>query len=356
MWNKLNSAVFGWAVLGALGILLSVGCGHYQEASTKKSGLKHTKIAFVSYRDGNAEIYVMNTDGSGQENLTNNPADDTDPSWSPDGGRIVFASNRDENAETNVMNSDGTNQHMEECLGPPPEIYIMNADGTNQRRLTNNSFADEQPCWSPDGMKIAFHSSSRGTEIPGIYVIDIDGSGLERINDDSRTGEYPSWSPDGKKIALLRPQDGAHNYDIYVADVDGSRQRNLTNRWPEFLMHPAWSPDGERIAFDSSLDLDPNDTWWGIYVINADGTGVEKLTNTHGYDGKPSWSPDGKKIVFESIREGIADESSHAGNPSPDAYESDIYTINADGTGRKKLTDHPEMDGSPAWSPFLPAE
>jgi Tol biopolymer transport system component len=356
MWNKQNSSALRWVIVGVLGILLPAGCWHHQEGSTQKSGLKHTKIAFVSYRDGNGEIYVMNPDGSGQENLTNNPADDTDPSWSPDGRRIVFASDRDGNAETYIMNADGANQQVEACLNRPTEIYIMNADGTNQRRLTSNSAASREPCWSPDGQKIAFCSVRRGPGIAGIYTINTDGSGLERINDDSRTGEYPSWSPDGKKIAFLRPQDGAHNYDIYVADVGGSRQRNLTNRWPEFLMHPSWSPDGERIAFDSSLGLDPNDTWWGIYVINADGTGVERLTNTHGYDGKPSWSPDGKKIVFESVREDIADESSRAGNPSPDAYQSDIYIINADGTSRKRLTDHPEMDGSPAWSPFLPAE
>src|ERR1700752_3279989 len=91
------------------------------------------KIAFESKRDGNSEVYIMNNDGSGQMNLTNNLAEDIDPTFSPDGTRIAFASAR-----------DGNN-----------EIYIMNADGTNQTRLTNNSADELQPAFSPDGTRIA---------------------------------------------------------------------------------------------------------------------------------------------------------------------------------------------------------
>ncbi len=88
---------------------------------------KQTKIAFASNRNGEFEIYVMNADGSNQTNLTNNPADDEYPSWSPDGKKIVFESRRDENAE----------------------IYVMNADGSEQKNLTNNPGYDGYSFWSP---------------------------------------------------------------------------------------------------------------------------------------------------------------------------------------------------------------
>ena len=85
------------------------------------------QIAFVSRRDGDTEIYVMNADGTGQTRLTNNPARESDPAWSPDGTKIAFSSNRDGN----------------------DEIYVMDADGSGQTRLTNDAGTDSAPAWSP---------------------------------------------------------------------------------------------------------------------------------------------------------------------------------------------------------------
>jgi len=92
------------------------------------------KLAFVSQRDGNSEIYVMNADGSEQENLTRQPASDSHPSWSRDGRKLLFVSRRDGNAE----------------------IYVMNADGSGLRNLTRTPSDDLDPSWSPDGRAIAF--------------------------------------------------------------------------------------------------------------------------------------------------------------------------------------------------------
>jgi WD40-like Beta Propeller Repeat/HYR domain len=182
------------------------------------------KIVFVSNRDGNNEIYVMNADGSGQIRLTKNAAHDGFPSLSPDGEKVAFESNRDGNFE----------------------IYVMNAaDGSNQRRLTNNLAVDWFPSWSPDGTKIAiaFDSTREGNR--EIYVMNAaDGSNPTRLTNNPASDSDPSWSPDGEKIAFVSNRDerGDNNYEIYVMNAaDGSEQTNISNS-PAYEADPDFGP------------------------------------------------------------------------------------------------------------------
>ena len=144
------------------------------------------RIAFVSDRDGHvihgwptSEIYVMDTDGGNQQNLTNDPHSDRHPSWSPDGKRIVFSSDRDNDRDHNI------------------EIYVMNADGKNQRRLTNNLTEDKYPAWSPDGERIAFSARREGHVVHNldityeIYVMDTDGQNEQRLTENRNN----DWGP-----------------------------------------------------------------------------------------------------------------------------------------------------------------
>jgi len=131
------------------------------------------RIAFTSRRDGNYEVYLMNADGTGQQNLTRNAADDHVHvgAWSPDGRRLVFHSNR----------------------GGNRDIYVMAADGSGQRNLTRNPAADLFAAWSPDGTRIAFTRRRGIAEISEISVMNADGSGqrdLTRLG-----GAAPAWSP-----------------------------------------------------------------------------------------------------------------------------------------------------------------
>jgi len=261
------------------------------------------KIAFTSDRDSNAEIYVMNADGTDQTNLTNNPAYDFGPAWSPDGSRIAFSSDRDSNAE----------------------IYVMNADGTGLTNLTNNPAYDFGPAWSPDGSRIAFSSDRDGND--EVYVMNADGSGLARLTNNPTHDGVPDWSPDGTRIAFDSDRD--NNAEIYVMNADGTDPRNLTND-PAYDFGPDWSPDGSRIAFSSVRDDNPE-----VYVMNADGSGRTRLSNNPGEDAFPAWSPDGSRIAFDSDRDNNAE----------------IYVMNADGTDPRNLTNNRASDVEPVWSP-----
>lgn len=217
-----------------------------------------SKVAFVSLRDGTfEEIYIMNSDGSGQTRLTTNNEVDLDPAISADGTKIVFASLRDGNWE----------------------IYTMNSSGGNLQRVTNNTFRDEQPSFSPDGSKIVFRSNRDGD--PEIYVMDANGANPTRLTNDTANDFEPVFSPDGARIAWRTSRDG--NFEIYTMNVNGTNPTRLTNN-SAIDSDPTYSPDGSRIAFASDRDGNVE-----IYYMNADGSGQTRITNNAFEDGRPSW-------------------------------------------------------------------
>jgi Tol biopolymer transport system component len=254
-------------------------------------------IAFSSDRDGNREIYVMNPDGTGQTNITDHPAHDNEPAWSPDSTRIAFESNRDGNYAIHVMDADGsnpvnlTNATCFECEGKAAwsadgsrlafhrringvfQIVLMDPDGTNQQTLTNVVSHAFDASWSPLGDEIAFSSAG------SIFVIGADGSNLRTVVSQGRS---PDWSPDGSRLVFHSVRDG--NDEIYVSDSDGSSQTRLTNN-TAYDGTPGWSFDGNSIAFSSLRDGN-----YEVYRMNADGGNVVNLTNNPGLDTYVSWS------------------------------------------------------------------
>ena len=232
--------------------------------------------------------------------------------------RIVFASNRDGDWD----------------------IYSMGVNGDNLVQLTDHPAADEYPACSPDGRRIAFRSERDGT--PDLYVMHRDGDNVIRLTSDNSNDSRPSWSPDGTRIAFASSRWVNRNAEIYVMDADGENEINLTNhKWDD--VKPSWSPDGSKIAFVAFRD-GAADTPRHIFEMNADGTGRRNLTEDIGLtnSSSPSWSPDGSKIAFVAFRDGaVAFEPRH------------IFVMNADGTGRRNLTEDTGLTNSfsPTWSP-----
>jgi TolB protein len=291
------------------------------------------KILYVSRGDRNTwDLYVINVDGSGQRMLTS--VSSASAAWSPDGRKIAFRPRP---------------RRMPDASHPRPAsggLWVINADGSGKRRLARNGY---DPAWSPDGRTIAFAASSH------LYVVNADGTGQRRLAGTtvagSRTGgrmSSPAWSPDGRKILFLSDAGTSCDYclHVYVVNADGSGERRLGPRRktrPRRLVgdfSPAWSPDGQRIAFVRRR-FDPTGSDVGVvWVMRADGREQRELTREMSFAerrvyARVAWSPDGRKLAFTSNRDGNAE----------------VYTINSDGSGLRRMTDNPEYDGDAVWSP-----
>jgi Tol biopolymer transport system component len=279
-------------------------------------------IAFASKRTGRYELFTMTPEGRDVRQLTDGPGDDIAPNWSPDGTKIVFTSTRDGSRE----------------------IYVMDADGGDQTRLTDDPAADHRPDWSPDGTAIVFASErgagrarARGGLVRRqIFVMDSDGGNLRRLTRNDELDNAPHFSPDGSRIAFLRVQENGH-MAVYTIAADGSDERKLT---PDELngAEPDWSPDGTLLAIqNNTCPLPECEVPSDILVLDAGGGRVRRLTNDFGAL-SPRWSPDGARIAF--IRTMTVEPP----------YVFDIYTMAADGTEIRNLTDNREVDDSfPAW-------
>ena len=303
MYQWIRKSVF---VLGLM--LFLSGCN--------SDGTPAGKIVFESVRDGNSEVYVMESDGSNLVNLTNNAAYDGTPTWSPDGQRIAFTSERFGN----------------------PDIYLMNADGSDPTQLTDGGGFNVVPDWSPDGSKILFVSNrtyklqlERGQlEIPGnskLWTIDIEGGEPARLTSSLGLDIYGSWSPDGESVVFMSVRD--ENPEIYMLRPD-KFEENLTNS-PALDLNPDWSSDGTKIVFMSDRDGNME-----IYIMDLEAEGtITNISNHPANDGDPAWSPDGTRIVFTSDRDG----------------NIEIYIMDADGSNPQRLTDNLADDIHPQWQP-----
>jgi TolB protein len=250
------------------------------------------RIAFVSSRDGNLEIYSVHADGTGIQRLTNEPQDDDEPAWSPDGRRIAFVSAR----------------------SGAREIYVMNADGSNVVQRTFSSFwGSEGPAWSPDGTKIAYSTLSNGSANLWVVSPDAGAPPPTLLFEAPGWDGQPAWSPDGSRLALVTDW---HAYDfvldVYLVNADGSGFTGLTGNIFDQIdyVRPSWSPDGAKLVVGVTQRVGRDDYATTIAVMNPDGSGLTPLVaagiGTY-ISTSNSWSPDRQRIAFTSMAGGARD-------------------------------------------------
>lgn len=210
------------------------------------------------------------------------------------------------------------------------EIYTVSPNGSGLKQLTDSPRQDYSPAWSPDGSKIVY-SKYRNPDTE-LFILDTQTGRSTRLTYNDIPDNDPAFSPDGSKVAFVSfrgTQDGS-NADIFVMDASGGGVKRLTDTPGVREESPAWSPDGSKIAFEGKSD--------NIWVMDAsDGSGQTNLTpgSARSGDGEPSWSPDGSRVAF-------------------DGYDGDgdIFTVKADGSGKTNVTDTSlAYEAQPAWAP-----
>ncbi len=270
-------------------------------AMTGEKGVFTTKIAYVSTKTGNKEIYVMDWDGHNPLPLTKNGSINLNPDFSPDGREIIFTSYKRGN----------------------PDLYRRSLSNTAEVPLSSRKGLNFTGSWSPDGNKIALALSKDGDA--EIYTLDKDGTHPTRLTINPALDFYPSWSPDGKQIVFVSDRLGKPQ--IFVMNAGGGEVRRLTTAG-NYNVNPRWSPKGDRIAYSRMTNGGFN-----IFTIAPDGTSDTQLT-FDGSNENPSWSADGRFICFSSKR------GSGAG----------VYVMRTDGSGQTKVSQGKGMYFQPVWS------
>lgn len=269
------------------------------ERYSGRPGLAGTRIAFWRKLNGNKEICTVDLTGGSEEPVTRNGSINLLPAWAPDGA-LAYTSYKEGN----------------------PDLWL------GERKLSSHPDLNTGAAFSPDGRVIALTLAKDGN--PEVYLIDrATGAIHQRLTDHPAIDTSPTWAPDGRRLAFVSDRIGAPQ--IYVMRRDGTGVRALTSEG--YNTNPCWSPTADVIAYDRLITAERSD----IYTVDVATGEIRRLTWNRWSSEDPFYSPDGRQIVFAANREG--------------AFQ--LYLMNADGGNVRRLTLGPGPYGSPSWSPPL---
>jgi len=257
-----------------------------------------------------------------QQHTYTDEGSDADVAVDPTGKWIVFASTR----------------HSTKA-----GIYLQRVDGTAVTKLTSDDSDNAYPCFSPDGKQIAFCSTRAGSW--NIYVMDTEGRNTVTVTSGSTQCIHPSYSPDGSRLVYCCLGARSNQWELWTINLMTSERRQIG-----YGLFPSWSPshDVQRIAFQRARQR--GSRWfslWTLDLVNDEGHRVtEVAVSSNAAIVSPSWSPDGKRLVFATV----LDPNRTKKNATPQRGEQDIWTVAADGTDRRRITDGIGINLSPFWA------
>jgi TolB protein len=219
------------------------------------------------------------------------------------------------------------------------DIYLQRVDGNSVIQLTSDPADDAQPSFSPDGRRIAFTSNRAGTW--DIYVMDIDGKSVQQVAGTAAQEMHPSFSPDGTRLVYCALSARSDQWELWVVDLSSQEKRMVGHG-----LFPTWSPAKgvDRIAFQRSRQR--GSRWFSLWTLDLVDGEPRRLTEIAASSNaavvSPSWNKDGSRLAFSTI---VSD-----GNKPGQKGVQDVWVINADGTNRQRLTDGTGVNVSPFWS------
>jgi len=293
------------------------------EAYTGKTGIFASKFVFVGRRTkkDSKQIYICDFDGTNVKQITRENVPHLSPTWSPDGKFITFTSYKDGN----------------------PDLFMYEYATGKTRKLSGHKGLNSGSNWAPSGKLVAFSGSVAGDV--NIYTIQPDGSERKPLIEGSGLDVDPSFSPDGQYMAFVSGRYG--NPHIFRATLkwEGDKvsitgDKRLTYAgW--YNASPSWSPASDKIVFAGyDKDIDRFD----LFMMNPDGTAMERLTIRLGNNESPSWAPNGQLIVFHSDRVGSQDKRD----------VPQLYIMHRDGGSQRRIDVGLYDAQTPSWSSQLP--
>jgi TolB protein len=310
--NTRSAFGFGFVLFFSLSVIVAPALAQGDEEAYADL------IVFAAEAVGEAsDIYTIASDGSNLTRLTDDPAIDTKPRWSPDGTQIVFVSKRD--GDFNF------------------EIYLMDADGSNPVRLTDNPGPDVDPIFSPDGQYIAWASGPNpDMDNTDIWLMNADGSDKRQLTDTFENDRGPRWLPDSRTIMYISG----------TVDIDG----NVIE--PRLFYTDAVSPDGllflltrSELVLEDAEAEEPVERPELVWVAPMDDrTAQVPITAEACHHFYPTWSPDGSQIVLTQSCPYDADEN--------EEQIQRLMVINVDGSNPRVLTEGMDGYSYPIWRPI----